>query len=109
MLRASNSGIGALGQVKYLEKQAWNSLHNGDVALAIKQFKTAIRLVHRLPAGTVKERAITMHAFPDHWRVGCCLAALGPSHFGRAIGHRKVVCRYFRESSAIKSAGYRSL
>lgn len=96
MLRAGNSEIGALGQVKYLEKQARNSLHNGDVALAIKQFETAIRLVHRLPPGTAKERAITMHAFPDHWRVGCCHAAFGPCHYGRAIGHLKVVCRYFR-------------
>jgi len=96
MLRAGNREMGALGQVKYLEKQARNSLHNGDVALAIQQFETAIRLVHRLPPGASKNQAIVMHAFPDHWRVGCCHAELGPSHYGRAISHLKVVCRYFR-------------
>lgn len=96
MLRAGNSGIGALGQVKYLEKQARNSLRNGDVSLAIQQFETAIRLVHCLPPGPAKDQAIAVHAFPDHWRVGCCHAELGPSHYKRAIGHLKVVCRYFR-------------
>ena len=89
-------GGGASEQLKYLARLARRSLINGDSALAIEQIKGGIRLVHGLPSSREKRRLIDEYAVVDHWRLGCCHAALGPGHHGKALGHLNVVRRYYR-------------
>ena len=95
-IQISNKGDGASDQLKYLARLSRKSLIKGETALAIEQLEGCIRLVHGLPNSKRKRSLIDAHAVFDHWRLGCCHAALGPEHHGKALGHLNVVRRYYK-------------
>ena len=76
-IQISNKGDGASDQLKYLARMSRKSLIKGETALAIEQIAGCIRLVHGLPNSKRKRKLIDAHAVFDHWRLGCCHAALG--------------------------------
>ena len=94
--KLDDKGGGASEQLKYLARLARKSLINGESDLAIEQIKGCIRLVHGLPNSKEKRRLIDEYAVIDHWRLGCCHAALGAGHHGKALGHLNVVKRYYK-------------
>ena len=95
-IQISNKGDGASDQLKYLARMSRKSLIKGETALAIEQIAGCIRLVHGLPNSKRKRKLIDAHAVFDHWRLGCCHAALGPEHQGKSLGHLNVVRRYYK-------------
>lgn len=95
-VKIGDKGDGASDQLKYLARLSRKSLINGETALAIEQIKGCIRLVHGLPNSKRKRKLIDDYAVFDHWRLGCCHAALGPEHHGKALGHLNVVRRYYK-------------
>ena len=93
-IKVSGKGYGILDQLRYLSRLSRKSLIKGEIALAIEQIKGCIRLVHGLPNSKKKRYLLNEYAVVDHWRLGCCHAALGPEHHGKALGHLNVVRRY---------------
>lgn len=95
-VKIGDKGDGASEQLKYLARLSRKSLIKGETALAIEQIEGCIRLVHGLPNSKSKRKLIDEYAVFDHWRLGCCHAALGPDHHGKALGHLNVVRRYYK-------------
>ncbi len=95
-IKVSGKGYGILDQLRYLSRLARKSLIKGDPALAIEQIKGCIRLVHGLPNSPKKRYLLNEYSVVDHWRLGCCHAALGAEHHGKALGHLNVVRRYYK-------------
>lgn len=95
-VKIGDKGDGASEQLKYLARLSRKSLIKGEPSLAIEQIQGCIRLVHGLPNSKNKRLLIDEYAVIDHWRLGCCHAALGSEHHGKALGHLNVVRRYFK-------------
>ncbi len=95
-IQLGNKGDGASEQLKYLARLSRQSLIKGESSLAIEQIKGCIRLVHGLPNSKIKRRLIDEYAVIDHWRLGCCYAALGRESHGKALGYLNVVRRYYK-------------
>lgn len=92
--RTEDQAEATFAQIEYLAKLCRKSLKRGDIPRAIEQIEGCIRLVHGLRDSKEKRRMLLACAVSDHWRLGCCHAALGPEHYGRALGHLNVVRRY---------------
>ena len=91
---SANNSEKVVEQVRYLNRLAKMALKNGDVPKAIRCFEGAIRLVHRIRGRKTRSRMLFSQAVYDHWKIGCCHAALGPEQHGKALGHLNVVRRY---------------
>ena len=95
-IKLGNKGHGASEQLKYLARLSRKSLITGEPALAIEQIKGCIRLVHGLRNSKKKRHFLDEFAVVDHWRLGCCYAAIGSEHHGKALGHLNVVRRHYK-------------
>lgn len=95
-VKIGDKGDGASEQLKHLARLSRKSLIKGEPSLAIEQIQGCIRLVHGLQNSKNKRLLIDEYAVIDHWRLGCCHAALGSAHQGKALGHLNVVRRYYK-------------
>ena len=95
-VKLSDKGERVAEQLKYLSRRSRQSFIRGESALAIEQIRGCIRLVHGIRNSKEKRRLIDEYAVIDHWRLGCCHAALGPEYHGKALGHLNVVRRYYK-------------
>ncbi len=86
----------AFVQMEHLAKLSRMAIKKGDVSRAIEQIGGCIRLAHAFRGSMSQKRLLTGCAVTDHWRLGCCHAALGAEHHVRALGHLNVVRRYFK-------------
>lgn len=97
-VKIGDKGDGASEQLKYLARLSRKSLIKGEIPLAIEQIKGCIRLVHALRSSKKKRQLLNEYAVVDHWRLGCCYAAIGPDQQDKALGHLNVVRRFFKWS-----------
>jgi hypothetical protein len=95
-LQIGDKGGSVSEQLAYLARLSRQSLADGEIVMAIGQIEGCIRLVHGMRNSKEKRRLIDACAVGDHWRLGCCHAVIGPTHHGKALGHLRVVRRYYK-------------
>ncbi len=86
----------AFAQMVHLAQMSLRSLKQGDLLQAIAKIEGCIRLAHGFRNARVAKREILACAVSDHWRLGCCHAALGSSHHGQALAHLNAVRRFYK-------------
>jgi tetratricopeptide (TPR) repeat protein len=92
--RTENGSTKIHEQKNYLGMLAKRSLAKGDVASAIQRLEAGVRLLHRIRNRKTRSRLLFKFGSYDHWKIGCCHAALGPEHHRKALAHLNVVRRY---------------
>ncbi len=83
-------------QMEYLAKLSRMSLKQGNIRQAMDRIVGCIRIAHSFRSARIVKRGVMDCAISDHWRLGCCHAALGAGQHVRALAHLNVVRRYFK-------------
>ena len=83
-------------QMEYLTKLSRASLKQGDIRQAMGQIDGCIRIAHGFRSARIMKRGVMDCAISDHWRLGCCHAALGADQHVQALAHLNVVRRYYK-------------
>lgn len=94
--KLGEKGRAAFAQMEYLARLARNALKAGDIPRAIERLLGCIRMARGVRGAKERSRLFEAFAITDHLRVGYCHAALGPGHYGKALGHLNVVRRYLK-------------